>query len=367
VTEEIHSGSKQKCKEQEASALRHASLISTSHAAFRPKRRDTTHARWRAGKGCHPFEKMIHDKWKEFCFSRHEPFLRVLFLLLSSMNFHVTCELEYTLQEPAVFLFALQCIETRGQSLLGENLTVRPFIRSEELNLCGGMNRFNRIKTLNPGALNISYQADVRISPVVMPVRALEIGDLGDLSAEVLPLILPSRYCPSDRLRQMAKELFGHLTTPHAIATAASDWIFENIAYVSGSSGENSSALDTLDHQKGVCRDFAHLGITFCRALNIPARYTSCYAYQLQPQDFHACFEVLLGGNWYLFDATRLVPLNGLIRIATGRDAADAAVCTIFGNPELTRSFVSCECSERHFVPQTRDRLVANDEILCLP
>lgn len=283
------------------------------------------------------------------------------------MNFHVSCELEYTLQEAAVFLFAFQCIETRGQSILSENLTVNPFIFSEELNLSGGMNRFNRIKTLNPGSLGISYQADVRISPIHVPVRSLEIGDLGNLNPEVLPMIFPSRYCPSDRLRQMAKELFGHLITPHAIATAVSDWIFENIAYVSGSSGENSSALDTLDYQKGVCRDFAHLGISFCRALNVPARYTSCYAYQLQPQDFHACFEVYLGGAWYLFDATRLAPLNGLIRIATGRDAADAAVCTIFGNPELTRSFVTCECSDSEFIPQTRDQLVANDEAICLP
>jgi hypothetical protein len=283
------------------------------------------------------------------------------------MNFHVTCELEYTLQDPAVFLFALQCIGTQGQSVLSENLLVNPFILSEELHLSGGMNRFNRIKTLGPGELAISYQADVMISPVAVPVRSLEIGDLGDLNPEVLPFIFPSRYCPSDRLRQMAHELFGHLTTPHAIATAVSDWIHENISYVTGSSGENSSALDTLDHQQGVCRDFAHLGITFCRALNIPARYTSCYAYQLQPQDFHACFEVLLGGAWYLFDATRLAPLNGLIRIATGRDAADAAVCTIFGNPELTRSVVSCECSEANFIPMTRDSLVANDEVLCLP
>jgi transglutaminase-like putative cysteine protease len=283
------------------------------------------------------------------------------------MNFHVTCELEYSLQDPAVFLFALQCIETEGQVILRENLTVEPSIPTEELNLCGGMNRFTRINTLLPGPLNVFYEADVRVSPFVVPVSSLEIGDLGDLSAEALPLILPSRYCSSDRLRQMANELFGHLTTPHAIATAVSDWIYENIAYVSGSSGENCSALDTLNRQQGVCRDFAHLGITFCRALNIPARYTSCYAYQLQPQDFHACFEVLLGGAWYLFDATRLVPLNGLIRIATGRDAADAAVCTIFGSPELVRSFVTCECGEPDFTPLTRDCLVENDEVLCLP
>jgi hypothetical protein len=145
------------------------------------------------------------------------------------MNFHVNCELEYTLQDPAVFLFALQCIGTQGQSVLSENLLVNPFILSEELHLSGGMNRFNRIKTLGPGELAISYQADVMISPVAVPVRSLEIGDLGDLNPEVLPFIFPSRYCPSDRLRQMAHELFGHLATPHTIATAVSDWIHPRI------------------------------------------------------------------------------------------------------------------------------------------
>jgi transglutaminase-like putative cysteine protease len=165
----------------------------------------------------------------------------------------------------------------------------------------------------------------------------------------------------------MAKELFGHLRTPQAIAAAASDWIFENVAYVSGSSGENSSTIDTLDQRQGVCRDFAHLGIAFCRALNVPARYTTCYAYQLLPQDFHACFEVFVGSAWYLFDATRLVPLNGLIRIATGRDAADAAVCTIFGNPELTRSTVTCECKDPRFVPMTYHDLAEHNEMIYLP
>jgi transglutaminase-like putative cysteine protease len=283
------------------------------------------------------------------------------------MNFRITCELDYTLQDPATFLFALQCIDTRGQHVIHESLVISPFIETEELSIAGGMNRFTRIKTLNPGSLAVSYQAETRIQPRTISLRLLRAGDLGSLPANVLPFLFPSRYCQSDRLRQMAKELFGHLPTPHAIAAAVSDWVFENIAYVSGSSGENSSTIETLDLGQGVCRDFAHLGIAFCRALNVPARYTTCYAYQLQPQDFHACFEVYVGSAWYLFDATRLVPLNGLIRIATGRDAADAAVCTIFGNPELTRSTVTCECEDPRFVPMTYHDLAERNEVIFLP
>ena len=283
------------------------------------------------------------------------------------MNFRVTCELEYTLQDPATFLFALQCIHTTGQSVLSESLEIDPSAVAEEMTVGVGLNRFTRIKTLNPGPLRIHYQADVRIMPRSFPVRLLKPTVPGNVTAEVLPYLFPSRYCQSDRLRQMSKELFGQLQTPYQIASAVSDWVFENIAYVSGSSGENCSTIDTLDQRQGVCRDFAHLAISFCRALNVPARYTTCYAYLLQPPDFHACFEVYIGSAWYLFDATRLVPLNGLIRIATGRDAADAAVCTIFGNPELTLSAVTCECMEPTFTPVTHDSLAARNEVILLP
>lgn len=283
------------------------------------------------------------------------------------MNFRVSCELEYTLQDPATFLFALQCIQTPGQKVLSESLEITPFVVAEEMSIVGGMNRFTRIKTVNPGPLRVHYQAEVNIAPRSFPVRLLKPCTPGDVNAGVLPFLFPSRYCQSDRMRQMSKELFGHLRTPYQIASAVSDWVYQNIAYVSGSSSENSSTIDTLDQRQGVCRDFAHLAISFCRALNVPARYSTCYAYQLDPPDFHACFEVYIGSAWYLFDATRLVPLNGLIRIATGRDAADAAVCTIFGNPEFTFSMVGCECLSSGFTPVTHDSLIGRNEVILLP
>jgi transglutaminase-like putative cysteine protease len=282
------------------------------------------------------------------------------------MNFHVTCELDYTLQSSATFLFALRCIETGGQQILSESLVTDPFVTSEEFTLTSGMNRFSRIKTLNPGELKISYQADVSTSIRIVPVDSLSPDGPGNLSPEAIPFLFPSRYCQSDRLRQQAVDMFGHLNNPHAIASGVSDWIFEHVNYVSGSSGETSSAIDTLEQRQGVCRDFAHLAIAFCRAMNVPARYATCYAYQLDPPDFHACFEVFIDGWWYIFDPTRLAPLNGLVRIATGRDAADAAVCTIFGNPELTSSSVTCECSDQDFIPITRDSLVQAGEVVAL-
>ena len=93
---------------------------------------------------------------------------------------------------------------------------------------------------------------------------------------------------------------------------------------------------DTLTERVGVCRDFAHLGIALCRALTIPARYFTGYAYDLNPPDFHACFEAYIGGEWVFFDPTKLVPVNGLVKIANGRDAGDAAVASIFGKVSST-------------------------------
>jgi transglutaminase-like putative cysteine protease len=283
------------------------------------------------------------------------------------MKFRVHCKLDYTLDEAASFLFAFRCVETGGQKILTESLMTDPPVENEEFHVGGGMNRFTRIKTWNPGTLAISYQADLHTSVKLTDVDTLAEEPTENLPPDVICYLFPSRYCESDRVRQMAHEIFGHLEGNHVIAAAVSDWVFRQIEYVSGSSGESCSAIDILNSRQGVCRDFAHLGIALCRALNLPARYVTCYAHQLVPQDFHACFEVFIGGIWHVFDPTRLAPLNGLVRIATGRDAADAAVCTIFGNPELTLSLVSCECLDpRNFTPITRDDLAAKNQAIAL-
>jgi transglutaminase-like putative cysteine protease len=132
---------------------------------------------------------------------------------------------------------------------------------------------------------------------------------------------------------------------------AITDWIYENVEYLSGSTSSQTSAYDTVTERAGVCRDFAHLGIALCRALTIPARYFTGYAYQLNPPDFHACFEAYIGGQWLIFDATRLAPLNGLVKIAAGRDAADASVASIFGSVTSKNVQVACQVLEKGFVP----------------
>ena len=147
----------------------------------------------------------------------------------------------------------------------------------------------------------------------------------------VLSYMNPSRYCQSDKMARLALHLFGHIGNEYEQVIAITEWIHQHVEYVIGSTNGETSAYDTVIQRAGVCRDFAHLGIAFCRALDIPARYCSGYAFNLTPQDFHACFEAYLSGYWILFDATKLAPLNGFMKIAIGRDAADTPISHIFG------------------------------------
>jgi transglutaminase-like putative cysteine protease len=131
------------------------------------------------------------------------------------------------------------------------------------------------------------------------------------------------------------------------LAGQVASWVFERIEYVGGSSGPLDTAVDTLLSGQGVCRDFAHLTIALCRALGIPARLAAVYAPGLSPMDFHAVVEVLTPLGWQVVDATRLAPRDSLVRIATGRDAADTAFATtVRGDVELLDAQVFASTEE---------------------
>ncbi len=177
----------------------------------------------------------------------------------------------------------------------------------------------------SPGLLLFSY--DVTLSVPEKSVAPAADFDGGQL--ERLIFMRPSRYCPSDHIAGFALSEFGQLTTAAQRVEAVVTYIFERIAYVSGSSGVHDWAEDTLLTGVGVCRDFAHLGVTLCRALDVPARFVAVYAPGLDPMDFHAVFEAWHDGGWWAYDATRKVPRQTLVRIATGRDAADTPFATV--------------------------------------
>ena len=186
------------------------------------------------------------------------------------------------------------------------------------------------------GSLDVRYAANVEVTHYMQEPRQVVASALGELPVEVLPFLRPSRYCQADEVQQLAWREFGALTPGHEQVDAVCRWVRSGVEFRVGTSTIATSALDTLEHGVGVCRDFVHATIALLRGLNYPARFVTGVDYgapaELGPPDFHSYVEVWIGERWWLFDPTGITPLTGLIRIATGRDAADVAFATMFGN-----------------------------------
>jgi transglutaminase-like putative cysteine protease len=259
------------------------------------------------------------------------------------MRFHVSSKLQYSVKFPSTLILNIHAQKSSSQTIVEEHFSVTPQVPIEEFHLENDGNRFVRLETGNAATLDVEYSATVDSTNAMVQARGVDPISIAELDREAIPYLFPSRYCQSDRLGKLAWDHFGNIADTYQKVTAIEEWIHSNVEYAIGSTDSETSAYDTVVQRQGVCRDFAHLGIALCRALNIPARYFSGYAYQLTPPDFHACFESYIGGQWLIFDATRLVPLNGLVRIGTGRDAADAAVASIFGGARGTSMTVDCQ------------------------
>jgi hypothetical protein len=274
------------------------------------------------------------------------------------MLFHVSSRLEYAVRFPSTLILNVHAQHNESQTIVTEQFGVDPVVPLEHFTVPGSENRFVRLETGDLKSLLVTYSATVDCNHDILAAKSLEDLPVGEIPPDVIPFLFPSRYCQSDKLARLAWDLFGKLPTPHKKVIAIVDWIHNNVEYLSGTTDSGTSAYDTVIQRTGVCRDFAHLGISLCRALNIPARYFTGYSYLLDPPDFHALFEACLGGRWGLFDATGLAPLNGLVRIGSGRDAADAAVATIFGNVSMKTMSVECRLGEgQTFVPLERPDL----------
>jgi transglutaminase-like putative cysteine protease len=276
----------------------------------------------------------------------------------ANMVFDVTCELEYSVRVPSTLILGVHAQQSAAQTIVSEQFSIEPAVDVTEFTAENTGNRLVRLKTEQHKSLSVRYAASVDCDFQTYHAGAVQPTPVSDLQVSTVPYLYPSRYCQSDQLGRLARRLFGTIENPHEKAVAVSDWIHENVDYVRGSTTSSTSAYDTVTQRTGVCRDFSHLGIAMCRALNIPARYFAGYAYELQPPDFHACFECFIGGSWVVFDATRLAHLNGLVRVGTGRDAADASVASIFGSVVCTSMKVSCLLAQnQQFQPINRNHL----------
>jgi len=248
---------------------------------------------------------------------------------------HIEAQLDYEVAAPAHMLLNIEAARSGMQSVIGEELVVEPPTPLRLFCDEGSGNRFVRFDA-KPGPLKIVYKASVRRAHVVVPNDLAEMP-VTEVPDEVLHYMMPTRYCESDLMSRCAQQLFGDLPPGIGRVQAIVDWIHDSITYEPGSSDSTTTAREVFVERAGVCRDFAHLGITFCRALNIPARLVVGYVwFDEPPQDFHAVFEAWLGGRWVLFDPTRMAPVDRLVRVGTGRDAKDVAFCTIFGNVRMT-------------------------------
>jgi transglutaminase-like putative cysteine protease len=245
------------------------------------------------------------------------------------MRLEAGCELIFEVSAPTPMALMLRPRSGYGQWVAREEYVLEPFVPVVEFtdtygNLCQRIGApQGRFAIHTSASVETSLEVDAQPGGPFSPVQ--------DLPDSIVQFLLPSRYCQSDQLGDMARTIVGAVTPGYDQVEAIRAWIQANVEYRYGTSDASTSAADTAERRIGVCRDFAHLGMALCRSLSIPARMVVGYLYQLDPMDLHAWFEAYVGGRWYTFDATLDTPRGGRIVIAYGRDAADVALTTQFG------------------------------------
>jgi len=255
------------------------------------------------------------------------------------MRVHVGCRIVYESSFPTPIMLVLRPQHEYHHRVLEEQKAVSPHLPLHEY-IDGFGNHIWRL--IAPvGSLTIVYDAIAAVSPTADPILpTLLKTPVENLPDEVLVYTLPSRHCPADLFIDDAWQLFGQIDEGWLQVQAICDWLHSNITYGAGSTS-STTGWDAYQQRRGVCRDFAHLGISFCRALNYPARYVSGYLpdinvpYDPAPMDFHAWFEVYMDGAWRTFDARHNRPRTGRVVIAVGRDAVDVALATVYGSAQM--------------------------------
>lgn len=256
------------------------------------------------------------------------------------VRLELSTQLTYDVLDSACdFIFNIQAAHTARQTVVQERLDVSQNLPLSFYTDPATQNRTLRLRA-GAGPLTLDYHAVLDITHFEAAPEALQELGPQALPGEVLPYLYPSRYCQSDRLLALANQQFGQLQPGYGRARAICDWVQQHVSFQSNTSNSNTSAIDTVIERVGVCRDFAHLMIALCRAVNIPARMVSGMDYgadpALGPPDFHAYVEVYLSdrssaGRWYMFDPSGTAIPMGFVRFCTGRDAADISLATIFG------------------------------------
>ena len=245
------------------------------------------------------------------------------------MRLDTRVSLSFSLAVPTPMIFMLRPRSGAGQWVSRESYRLVPHTAVMEFtdhygNLCQRL-------VGAPGQLQVEAEAEVLVDDVADRLPGGPFVPVEQLPEGTLQYLLPSRYCPSDRMGEQAWDMVAGALPGYDQVTAICRWIHANVAYRYGTSDASTSALETLQRRAGVCRDFSHLAIALCRSLNIPARMVMGFHPHLQVPDVHAWIEAFVGGRWYQFDATQPETLPGRVAVGYGRDAADVAIVTQFG------------------------------------
>jgi transglutaminase-like putative cysteine protease len=261
-------------------------------------------------------------------------------LIDARLRIDVGCQFKYSVEVPTPAIFLVRPEEQQGQRVFGERWSIEPDAPYHDYrDLYGNSCR----RTMLPaGESTVRYDAQIEVPDELDPYKP----DAMQYPAEALPddvliYTLPSRYCVSDLLSNQAWSLFGNTPPGWARVQAICDYVNGRLRFSYGTSTPFTTALDAFQNEVGVCRDFAHLAISFTRAMNIPARYAFGYLPDIDvpppyaPQDFCAWFEAFLDGKWWMFDPRNNTRRRGRAVIARGRDALDCAMVTTYGGAFL--------------------------------
>lgn len=258
------------------------------------------------------------------------------------MWLHASCFLEFNIPVPTPFLLMLRPRSGRQQWVAREQYALSPSVSAVEFtdsfgNLCQRL-------VAPAGYFSVHTSFDIETAEASDTAYGAPFVEVQHLPDETLPFLLPSRYCESDRFTEMAASIVAGRAAGYDQCAAIVDYIRNTVRYTPGAGQQIISATELNQLGSGVCRDMAHLGIACCRALSIPARMVVGYLEHLEPMDLHAWFEAYVGNRWYTFDPTQAGLQGGRVAIAFGRDAADVAIYTQFGNPvELINMQVNVE------------------------
>jgi transglutaminase-like putative cysteine protease len=257
------------------------------------------------------------------------------------MKLKIGCKLEYISKTNTPLITVLRLRKELSQFIESETFKMEPLLpMTEYIDLYG--NYCQRME-VPKGKLVIDTLSIVVTNNQIESNPEANFTLIQDLPEQTLIYLLPSRFCESDKLNTKAFEIVSDQTVGYQMVESIRTWINKNIKYEYNRSNSSTSALDTLESKHGVCRDLSHLAIALCRSINIPARIVVGYLHNLKPMDLHAWFEAYLEGHWYTFDATQQYTTGGRVVLAYGRDAADVATATYFGDMKLKNMYVYVE------------------------